>query len=711
MSTKEHKKTLAKVVNFRPLYFCFLAILLGISLARLTFSGDVVFIVVTSIFVVLTSVVLLIYRKWKFLLILLAVFCLGNGLYFICAPRLQVKDYAEPVVVTGRVSDRIKVGEHFQNIVLEDVTINGEKSKNIYLSYQFEENALLECGDRVAFVDSLTREHYYQLGDFNTFAFRNNIGYRASVVYNYCTIVKGGNRYFDENIRLTVKQRLYSAMDEKYAGICYAILFGDKQSLTDDIKSIFTSTGVIHILTVSGLHVGFLTLLIFWILKKCHVNKWVTLFITLFLLFGYNYLCGFPPSMLRASFMSIVLLTARLSGKEYDTLSAIAFAGIAVLVINPLSALDVGFLMSIFCVTSIVLLNDPIMSVFEKVFPKKIAGYLAISISAQLGILPFTASFFQSLNVLSPFANLFIVPIFALMYPLLFLITVVNFILPFISPCLIVFQYILILIEYIATFFTQTSLYIDLGQFKLYVVVLYFLILYSISYFNLFKVVNKLFMVSVLVLGLSCGVFIATRPQVRSGVDVVFTGGYNIVITDTSGERIMLTQTFIPSLYKYPSKFNVDKIHVIAGTSQIWNVSMEELHKYNYNIGLWLDEPYDKEGFLQAQKNITYHLSEFDVTYVYHEDEFLGISVEWDNHKLLYLTSFNLSNAEASKLLNAKYDDYDLVVSRGNEFLFSCFENATFVSFDYISISDYNYQRDGNLHFEIGDTIYCKSLD
>ena len=138
---------------------------------------------------------------------------------------------------------------------------------------------------------------------------------------------------------------------------------------------------------------------------------------------------------------------------------------------------------------------------------------------------------------------------------------------------------------------------------------------------------------------------------------------------------------------------------------------MEELHKYNYNIGLWLDEPYDKEGFLQAQKNITYHLSEFDVTYVYHEDEFLGISVEWDNHKLLYLTSFNLSNAEASKLLNAKYDDYDLVVSRGNEFLFSCFENATFVSFDYISISDYNYQRDGNLHFEIGDTIYCKSLD
>ena len=140
-------------------------------------------------------------------------------------------------------------------------------------------------------------------------------------------------------------EKLYPATE---AGILEAMLFGEKGELSGDIKELYQAAGISHVLVISGLHISLLALAVAGILRRLGFPMPVWVILSVGVLAGYGILIGQPTTAVRALLMFFVLQGARLLGRSYDLLSALAFAGILMLLDNPDLILDGGCRLS-FC--------------------------------------------------------------------------------------------------------------------------------------------------------------------------------------------------------------------------------------------------------------------------------------------------------------------------------------------------------------------------
>lgn len=134
-------------------------------------------------------------------------------------------------------------------------------------------------------------------------------------------------------------EKLYPATE---AGILEAMLFGEKSELTEEIKEFYQAAGISHVLAISGLHISLLALAVAGILRRLGFPMPVWVALSVGMLMGYGILIGQPTTAVRALLMFVVLQGARLLGRSYDLLSALAFAGILMLLDNPDLVLDGG---------------------------------------------------------------------------------------------------------------------------------------------------------------------------------------------------------------------------------------------------------------------------------------------------------------------------------------------------------------------------------
>lgn len=217
-------------------------------------------------------------------------------------------------------------------------------------------------------------------------------------------------------------------MTEDNAALAFAMLFGDTSDV--DISTIedYRGSGILHILSVSGLHVGIIIAFLYWFFRKIRCPSLISFLIILGILIFYCYLCGFVPTVVRSSIMSICLLGSILIGRKYDALSAIGLAGLILLFIKPLYAYDIGFQLSFGCMIGISIFYNPLNYYLRKIkIPKFISSSLAISISAQVFILSVLINAFGGSSFLSVFLNVLIVPIFSVAYIIIFLSTPLLF--------------------------------------------------------------------------------------------------------------------------------------------------------------------------------------------------------------------------------------------------------------------------------------------
>ena len=126
------------------------------------------------------------------------------------------------------------------------------------------------------------------------------------------------------------------------------MLFGEKRELSGDIKELYQAAGISHVLVISGLHISLLALAVAGILRRLGFPMPVWVILSVGVLAGYGILIGQPTTAVRALLMFFVLQGARLLGRSYDLLSALAFAGILMLLDNPDLILDGGCRLS-FC--------------------------------------------------------------------------------------------------------------------------------------------------------------------------------------------------------------------------------------------------------------------------------------------------------------------------------------------------------------------------
>ncbi|MBE7075079.1 MAG: ComEC/Rec2 family competence protein [Clostridiales bacterium] len=419
-----------KVVNFRPIFYSFVALGLGIYFARSIFAFNTFVIIALLTFLIISIFLAIKYKHVKRLLVLIGVFTIGMAVFALSFNTFTDHNFVnQNCVVSGRIST-VKNYTNSQSVVLDNTYINGVKvNKNIVVNV-FQANTL-EVGYVITFEDYLQKTELFSLGQFNNYYYKYNISYTASTQDTNITIDCFDGLTLSEALRNSVKLNLNQNMSPDEASVSYAALFGDKTFVDYDITNDFSISGIAHLLAVSGLHIGFITAALSFLLNKTKFNKYVKLtIISAFLLF-YCYICSFSVSVIRASLMFLVLTIAGILGKQYDRLNSLSLAGFVVLLYKPLSVFDPGFLLSFFCVFSIYMFLPFFARIFKKLhLPKKLTDSLAIIVSVQIGLLPLTIYYYGKMSILTILANLICVPIFEIFFIMLFAFTIVTLIIP-----------------------------------------------------------------------------------------------------------------------------------------------------------------------------------------------------------------------------------------------------------------------------------------
>ncbi|MBN8702095.1 MAG: ComEC family competence protein [Bacteroidetes bacterium] len=311
---------------------------------------------------------------------------------------------------------------------IEEVFSEKGKSKTIGKALFYIENdsapSSINYGDKLLIQAKLSLVNAPQNPDefdYKQYLSYKNIFAQAYVKRDVVKLVSSNNG--NTFITLSNKCRFYllneiqkniSSGDE--FSVLSALLLGYENDLSPDLVKAYSSSGALHVLSVSGLHVAIIFIVFEFFLSLLPYFKRAVRFRTivlLLLLWGYAFITGLSPSVLRsATMLSFVIIGKSLDRKisVYNSLAASAFL---LLIINPFLIMDVGFQLSYLAVLGIVMLHKNIYAwwIPDNWLVDKIWSLSVVSISAQLATFPLGLLYFHQFPNYFLVSNLFVIPI------------------------------------------------------------------------------------------------------------------------------------------------------------------------------------------------------------------------------------------------------------------------------------------------------------
>jgi competence protein ComEC len=274
--------------------------------------------------------------------------------------------------------------------------------------------------------------------DYKRYCSFQHIHYQSFLKPEDYTIVAGKQTKWFKNFLITSRQSVLETLrkyikQKRELSVAEALLIGYRDDLDIELVQSYSNAGVVHIIAISGLHLGMIYGALVLLFKRFRSKKWhkfvqpVTILLVLWL---FTFIAGSVPSILRSAvmFTCIVLgesLTKRTS--IYNTLAATAFI---LLVIDPFYLWDVGFQLSFAAVISIIAFQHYINNwfYFQNKLMKRLWQLSAITLSAQVLTLPIVLYHFHQFPNFFMFTNLIIVPLSGLiLFAELFLL-IISFI-------------------------------------------------------------------------------------------------------------------------------------------------------------------------------------------------------------------------------------------------------------------------------------------
>ncbi|MCX5686539.1 MAG: ComEC/Rec2 family competence protein, partial [Candidatus Omnitrophica bacterium] len=232
-------------------------------------------------------------------------------------------------------------------------------------------------------------------------------------------------------LRRVLREAIDSHFDGYNASFLKAIYIGDRTGLGDDIKDDFIKTGTVHILAISGLHVGLIAGIILAFFGILRVPKRWNLVLTLIFLIFYTFTAGANPPIIRAVAMFFIFVIGYLINRDTDLLNSLSAAALLILLWNPKELFDPSFQLSFISVAGIIVFcpvidrwfgvgNTPPGNAFGKT-RRYVLKSVSISIAAWFGTFPVVAAYFNIISPVAVIANLVIIPI-------LFILTAFSFV-------------------------------------------------------------------------------------------------------------------------------------------------------------------------------------------------------------------------------------------------------------------------------------------
>lgn len=220
---------------------------------------------------------------------------------------------------------------------------------------------------------------------------------------------------------LVVKFQKY-LRDPQAASLASTLILGYKSDLSKDVVDAYSKTGTLHVLSVSGMHVGIVFFVLAFLLKPLNRTQHLRLlkaFIIILIIWFYALITDFSPSVCRAAVMLSFVVLGKAINRNQNTYNLIAISAFVLLLYNPWYLFDVGFQLSYLAVLGLVFLHPKIYNaIYNKYWlPDQIWSYCALSLAAQLATFPISLYYFHQFPVYFLISNLLIVlPVIFIMY-------------------------------------------------------------------------------------------------------------------------------------------------------------------------------------------------------------------------------------------------------------------------------------------------------
>ena len=225
-----------------------------------------------------------------------------------------------------------------------------------------------------------------------------------------------------ESIRERIANSLDAISDPDLRSVARALLIGDGSHIAEKTKEDFRRSGLMHILVISGLNVGFVALAVFFVIKwllvlPAGLAARVNIFkpaaaVTIAAVWLYAYITGAEVSVTRAAIMATVYLAGICIDKRQDVFTSLALAALIILADSPLAIYDISFQLSFITVLTIALIYPRLAEKFSgyQKFKRYLFQAIAVSIAATIGAAPLIAYYFHYSSLIGIIANIFAVP-------------------------------------------------------------------------------------------------------------------------------------------------------------------------------------------------------------------------------------------------------------------------------------------------------------
>ncbi|NPA67685.1 MAG: ComEC family competence protein, partial [Chlorobi bacterium] len=341
------------------------------------------------------------------------------------------KYYDNFIVCKAVISEPVTLKSNYYKSTLENIiyktdsNIILEKSRAIVY---FSGNNKPEYGDEIIFKGSFGKiKNPGNPHEFNYKKYLSEKGITAQIFLkekDYKLISKhqtGIISRFAEASR-EYAERIYKkyGIEGKELSVLQALTLGDKSELKDDTKKSYASSGAMHILAVSGLHVGIIYMIFNFLLgfldkvkfKTSNTGKIIKAVLLIFAVWGFAVISGLSPSIRRAALMFSFIIAGKALKYKINVYNSVSASAFVLLAVNPFLITDAGFQLSYAAITGIIFFHPEIVSLFT--VKNRVLYYIwsltAVSAAAQITTFPLSLYYFHIFPVLFFLSNLIIIP-------------------------------------------------------------------------------------------------------------------------------------------------------------------------------------------------------------------------------------------------------------------------------------------------------------
>ena len=211
-------------------------------------------------------------------------------------------------------------------------------------------------------------------------------------------------------IREHYRESMAEVMSREDAAAIFAMLFGGYAGVNPELVEDFQTTGIIHILSVSGSHMSLLAMATAWLCLLLKFPRGLTFALGFFVIGTYAILSGLLPQVLRSAAMGILIFLAKTFDAEAEGARLLTLIAIAMLINQPLLLFDVSFQLSFTATAGLMYLSEGLRNSMERL-PKFFSEPISMTIAAQLSGLPVIVWYFNQISLSSILANVFVMPL------------------------------------------------------------------------------------------------------------------------------------------------------------------------------------------------------------------------------------------------------------------------------------------------------------